>query len=250
VTDAGVRHAVQLAHQSHLKVMLKPHIDLVDDDADRAHIRPSDVGAWFASYTTFITHYARLASEIGVEQFSVGTELKGTSTQTDRWRAVVAAVRATYRGPLTYAANYDEYQQIAFWDALEFIGVDAYWPLAAKPTTDVGALKAAWVPIASALAGASIRWRRPTLFTEAGYASQEGSSTAPFDWTHSVVRSDAEQAAAYTALLETFWHETWFAGVHWWMWDDIPGRSEDNQALDYTPHGKPAEDVLRHFWKR
>jgi hypothetical protein len=246
-SDASLRHAISVAHRNGLDVMLKPHVDLRNDSIDRATIRPSDPAAWFRSYTAFITHYADLARATGVEQLSVGTELAGTSRSTTRWRRVVQAVRARYSGPLTYAANFDEYRQVEFWDAVDLIGIDAYWALSDHPTTDTSALQRAWAPIADRLASLSSRWHRRVLFTEAGYASQRGSTTAPWDWEISTRRSDAEQAAAYTALLRTFWAKSWFAGVHWWMWDDFPGAEED-QTIDYTPHGKAAENVLRRWW--
>ena len=246
--DASVRHAIGVAHRKGLKVMLKPHVDLKDDSIDRARIRPADRDAWFRSYTAFARHYATLAEDTDVEQFSVGTELAGTSADTTRWRRVIASVRRAYRGRLTYAANFDEYGQVRFWDRLDLIGIDAYWPLSDRPTTDVAALQRAWRPIAGRLATLSSRWGRRVLFTEAGYASQRGSTTAPWDWTQSTRASQAEQAAAYTALLRTFWSKSWFAGVHWWMWDDFPGAEED-QRLDYTPHAKQAEGVLRDWWQ-
>ena len=247
-SDASLRHAIAVAHRNGLDVMLKPHVDLRNDSIDRATIRPTDPAAWFRSYTAFITHYADIASDSGVEQFSVGTELTGTSASTTRWRRVIAAVKDRYDGRLTYAANYDEYRQVRFWDDLDLIGIDAYWPLSSHPTTDVAALQRAWAPIASRLADLSARWHRKVLFTEAGYASQRGTTTAPYDWTLSTRRSDAEQSAAYTALLRTFWSKRWFAGVHWWMWDDFPGAEED-QRIDYTPHAKAAEGVLRTWWR-
>ena len=60
-TDAGVAKAIALAHAHGLKVLLKPHVDLPQDQG-RAAIRPDDRGRWFASYAAFITRYARLAS--------------------------------------------------------------------------------------------------------------------------------------------------------------------------------------------
>ena len=246
-SDASLRRAIATAHRQSLKVMLKPHVDLRNDSIDRATIRPADPAAWFRSYTAFISHYADLAADAGVEQLAVGTELAGTSRGTARWRAVIGEVRSRYRGPLTYAANFDELARVGFWDALDLIGVDAYWPLAARPTTDVATLRRAWRPVVDELARAAARWDRRVVFTEAGYASVRGTVTAPYDWTVSARRSDAEQAAGYRALLETFWAKPWFAGVHWWMWDDFPGGGED-QRLDYTPRGKPAEQVLRTFF--
>jgi hypothetical protein len=247
-SDASLRHAVEIAHERGLEVMLKPHVDLRDDSLDRATIRPRDRESWFASYTRFIVHYAEIAESTGVEQLSVGTELTGTSRDAQRWREVIRSVRDEYHGPLTYAANYDEYQQVRFWDSLDLIGIDAYWPLADGPTADVAALEAAWADMASELAAASRRWDRPVLFTEAGYASQRGAVTAPYDWTQSAIADEREQAAAYEALLRTFWGRPWFAGVHWWMWDDFPGGDED-QSVDYTPRGKSAEQVLRRWWR-
>jgi hypothetical protein len=169
------------------------------------------------------------------------------SGRTDGWRGVIADVRTRYAGPLTYAANYDEFHDVQFWDALDLIGVDAYFELSKVPTTDTDALAAAWQPIARDLAAFSSRWSRPILFTEAGYASQVGTATAPWDWLISTVPAPAEQAAGYEALFRTFWNQPWFAGVHWWMWDDFDGGDED-QTLDYTPHGKPAESVLGRWF--
>ena len=246
-SDAAVRHAINVAHELGLKVLLKPHVDLQNDSDWRGNIRPDDPDAWFASYRSFIGHFADMATSLGVEELSVGTELVGVSGQTSRWRSVIGDVRSRYDGPLTYAANFDEYASIQFWDALDLIGVDAYFELSSVPTADVGALGAAWQPIERDLAAFSARWSRPILFTEAGYTSQVGTATEPWNWLISEVPAPAEQAAGYEALFRTFWDEPWFAGVHWWMWDDFEGGDED-QALDYTPRGKPAEGVLRSWF--
>ncbi|MFI1163755.1 glycoside hydrolase family 113 [Streptomyces sp. NPDC020801] len=246
-SDASLRHIVRRAHAAGLKVMIKPHIDLPGDE-DRAAIRPRDRAAWFAAYRSFITHYADLAAGTGAEQFSVGTELAGVSGDTAAWTEVVAAVRDHYSGPLTYAANYDEYERIHFWKELDLIGIDAYWPLSARPTDDPARLRAAWQPIREHLAAYARRQGRRILFTEAGYVSQRGATTAPYSWTVSRRSGDAEQAAAYRALLDSFEDRPWWAGVCWWMWDDWPDSGETPPTLAYSPHGKPAERVLREKW--
>ncbi len=62
--------------------MLKPHIDLYRE-SDPTAFR-GDIGfgndeaawrAWFANYTTFITHYALVAQNNRADAFVVGTEL-------------------------------------------------------------------------------------------------------------------------------------------------------------------------------
>jgi hypothetical protein len=244
--DAGVRKAIALAHERGLKVLLKPHVDLPGAES-RSNIRPRDHATWFTSYTALITHYADLAARTGVEQFAVGTELEGVSGDRDEWLGVIRAVRARYPGPLVYAANYDEYPQVAFWDAVDLIGVDAYWPLSTRPTHDARALQRTWRPIREKLAAFAAERGRRVLFTEAGYASQRGSTTAPYSWTISTTPDQAEQAAGYEALLAGFRNESWWAGVFWWVWDVMPRGSRDD-ALDYTPQDKAAEKVVLRWW--
>ncbi|WP_369238045.1 hypothetical protein AB5J56_33100 [Streptomyces sp. R21] len=248
-SDAGLRRIVRRAHRAGLKVMIKPHVDL-PGDVDRAGIRPRDRTAWFTAYRKFISHYADLAADTDVEQLAVGTELAGVSGDRADWRTVIAAVRQKYDGPLTYAANYDEYRRIRFWKDLDLIGIDAYWPLSDKPTDDTARLRRGWKPIAASLASFSEKQGRRVLFTEAGYVSQRGATTAPYSWTVSRRSGNAEQAAAYRALLDTFEGRRWWAGVCWWMWDDWPDSGETPAKLAYTPHGKPAEEVLKEKWAR
>jgi hypothetical protein len=246
-SDASVRSIIARAHGQGLKVLLKPHVDLPGDQ-DRATIRPRDSQGWFRSYTAMLAHYAELAGQTGVAELAVGTELAGVSGDRAGWLGVVRAVRAVYRGKLVYAANYDEYRHVAFWDALDLIGVDAYWPLSDAPTTDEYALERSWKPIAASLAAFAAREHRRVLFTEAGYVSQRGTTTAPYSWTVSKSPAPGEQAAAYRALLAEFSGSPWWAGVFWWMWDDWPESGETPAALAYTPHGKPAEGVIRRWW--
>lgn len=247
-TDAGLRHIIGLARDAGLKVLLKPHIDL-PGDADRATIRPARPDRWFDAYREFLGHYADLARGSGAQALAVGTELAGVSDRTRDWTAVIAEIRDRFHGQLVYAANYDEYSRIAFWNKLDLIGVDAYWPLSTAPTTDQEKLRRAWRPITTDLARFSARYGRRILFTEAGYTSQRGSTTAPYEWTISRQEDAREQAAAYEALLEELGDQRWWAGVHWWMWDDWPDSGEVPRKLAYTPHGKPAEDVLRRYWR-
>jgi hypothetical protein len=197
-----------------------------------------------------VNHYAQLAAEEGADLFVVGTELAGTSKHESAWRSVVGEIRARFRGPLAYAANYDEFEQVQWWDALDFIGIDAYWPLADRPNTSVGELVQAWARHVNGVARVAALANRPVLVTELGYTSQRGTVSAPFDWHVSGVRDDAEQAAAYEAFFRAWATQPWFCGVVVWMWDDLPGRSSDDQALDYTPRGKPAEAVLRNWARR
>lgn len=248
VADDELRRVIAEAHAVGLSVLLKPHVD-VADGTDRALIAPADRVAWFRSYRSVITGYARLARELGVEQFAVGTEFRSLSSDRAPWLDVIAAVRAVYDGQLVYAANHNEYQTVAFWDAVDLAGIDVYWSLADAPTTDPRLLERALVERRDALAAFSERIGRRILFTEAGFPSQHGAATEPWDARHSAVAAQDEQAAGYAALLAAFTGQPWWAGVFWWTWTVAHQHDVDTPAyLDHSARGKEAAEVLRRWW--
>jgi hypothetical protein len=252
-TDDDLRHVIAQAHQLGLAVMLKPHIDLSNDPT---HWR-GEIGfgtdetawaQWFASYRDFIVHYAQLAQETGVELFAIGTELGGTAHRESDWRNIITAVRSVYNGLLTYAANFDGEQFVVnFWDALDFIGIDAYYPLTQKTDPTVAELKAGWASPKSELAALSQAWGLPIIFTEVGYRSVDGTNMAPWDWVSDGPVDLQEQADCYQALFEVFQSEPWMEGVFWWAWGTDPDHGGPSDTY-YSPHNKPAEAILQYFF--
>jgi hypothetical protein len=251
-TDADLIHVITQAHSLGLKVMLKPHVDIASDpNLWRSYIgqgfTETEWNAWFASYQDFINHYAQLAQIYGVEQFCVGTELGVSQSRATDWREVIAGVRSNYNGPLTYAANHGDETSISWWDAVDYIGVDAYYALASENDPTVAELKAAWQPHISTLETLASTWNKPIIFTEIGYRSQDGASQHPWDAQISGTVDLQEQADAYQATFESVFDQSWFAGMYWWAWetDLFQGGPCDD---DYTPYDKPAEDVLRAWY--
>jgi hypothetical protein len=122
---------VQQAQQLGLHTAFKPHVDLT---ADPTHWRgqigrnfsAAEWDAWFASYQTVVLEpLAALAQQLRVDLFIAGTELTVTQPQESHWRAALARVRSAYSGLLTYGANHDDEASIGWWDAVDWIGVDA-----------------------------------------------------------------------------------------------------------------------------
>ena len=190
-----------------------------------------------------------MAQRLGVEQFAVGSELASISDDRPGWLQVIREVRARYHGTVLYAAEPGEAARVPFWDALDLIGIDAYFPLSTAPTTDVSVLQRSWEPIRAEMAAGSARYGRKILFTEAGYTSQEGTTTRPNDWMLGTPPNESEQAAAYQALLATFSDQPWWEGVYWWVWNALPDDGSDH-ATNYSPRGKAAERVIRDWWHR
>jgi hypothetical protein len=254
-TDADLIHAMNRAHSLSLKVMLKPHLDLWKDPS---HWR-GEIGLefdsetqwkeWFSSYWGFIEHYAALADEKGADQFCVGTELAGTSGRDPDWRRVVSGIRALYSGPIAYAANHSgEEVSLTWWDAVDFIGVDAYYPLANTNTPTHRELMAAWKPHIEQLAALAAKWQKPLLLTEIGYRSLDGAASQPWNWQISGEVDLGEQAMCYRAAIDAFSPQPWLSGIFWWDWgpDPLAGGLDDD---GYTPHRKPAEDILRSWFE-
>jgi hypothetical protein len=91
----------------------------------------------------YILPFAREAQQAGADMFCVGRELDSTVVAREAdWRDVVARVRALFHGPLTYSANFDTWQAIGFWDALDFIGASAYFPLSDRADPGLAELEA------------------------------------------------------------------------------------------------------------
>ena len=45
------------------------------------------------------------------------------------WLELIDCVRGIYRGQLGFAANFDQYHEVSFWDRLDVIGINAYFKL-------------------------------------------------------------------------------------------------------------------------
>lgn len=242
-TLADLRYIIPLAREYGLQIALKPHVDLLDGDW-RGNIAPSNLSSWQASYEDFILTFASLAQSLGVEVLSIGTELKTRSGDTLFWRQLVPKIREVYTGLLTYSANWDEYDGIVFWDLLDFVGIDFYFPLTDDPDADQEAMEEGLNSIHDDLQTFSAARGRPFLFTEIGYRSIDGMNLRPYDFDLSGAVDFEEQADAYAAVLTVFGEEDWLEGIFWWRLD--PRLTSDDD--DYSPYGKPAEDILKTFW--
>jgi len=250
-TDASILHAMASARGLGLKVTLKPQVDLTTG-AWRGTIAPTDPNAWFASYESMIDHYADLAKQGGATMLVMGTEFKtmSGSAYTPRWQQIIAGIRQRFSGQLTYAANWNEYQQVKFWGDLDFIGVDAYYPLSDLPAPTLSQLSSAWTSrgYVNALQTASQQYGRQVLFTEIGYRSIVGAAITPNIWNSQALYSMDEEANAYEAAFQAFSGRSWFAGMYWWSWPaSLPANGWNG---DYTPTYKPAEDVMRTWNQR
>jgi len=255
-TDSRWVSRIQKLRVGGIKVFVKPHvwIDHPSGGKWRSDISPAaaeDWATWAASYRDYILRYARLAEQGGAEMYSVGAEL--TSLTKDRpryWSKLIAEVREVYTGKLVYSANwYEEYEHITFWDELDYVGVQAYFPLCDKREPTLAHLRDGWADHLSGLQGVSRRVGKPIIFTELGYKSTALSAKEPWLWEEDPRTDDKEcslqtQERCYQAFFQEVWPQGWFAGVHFWQYRTDHDANDHYYDLDFTPQGKPAEGVL------
>ncbi|MEM1107967.1 MAG: hypothetical protein AAGH99_04670 [Planctomycetota bacterium] len=201
---------------------------------------------FFREYEAFIVHQAELAERSGTDVFAVGTELRQTLHREADWRRVIAAVREVYSGQLTYAANWDEKQDVPFWDAVDLIGVQFYYPLSESLPPSDDELRAGWRRQLNQLDAFAEQHGKPVLLTELGYAESEEAALRP--WADERVGSHEVGAAlklrCMRIALEQIEADPHVAGVFLWKW--FPGDRDhrDEFVLQYDA----MRDVIREAW--
>jgi hypothetical protein len=254
-TDAGLRDTTSLARERGIRTFLKPRVWLGDEGSPPDIYMATDAAwdAWFAGYTAWILHYARLAEELEIPLLSVGNELhKTVIARPGHWARLIGEVREVYGGALTYAAGWDgEFEEVPFWEQLDYVGIEAYFPLSSEPTPDLDELLAGWAPHVAAIDALRARVDRPVLFTAAGYRSWEHAAARPWE---SPARDDEDgfdavlQQRLYEALFRTFWAADGFAGVFWVDWHPGHEAAGGQGDIGYSPQNKLAAQTMAAWY--
>ncbi len=249
-SDESVVHAIKKAHELGLKVMLKLHLDLLDksDGSWRGEIGATDVKEWkdwFEKYEDFINYYAKIANKEGAEMICVGTELSTSAgVKGYLWRDLIKHIRKRYKGALTYAAHWDRYADLRFWDLLDYVGINAYFPLSEDMAPTYEELKTNWTRWVEEIEEFYAVIGKPIIFPEIGCSSADGAAIRP--WEH-VPRTEVNlklQEDYYRALLDIFWDKEWFYGLYWWYWGTNTNMGGDYNR-GFSPQNKPAEKVIK-----
>jgi hypothetical protein len=254
-SHAGIRTLARQADALGMDVILKPHIWVggYDEAQNRSEIGFESAARWRkweANYRQFLMIYARLAAQVDADMLVMGTELTRAATERpDFWRGLAADARSVYDGELTYAANWHKaYKRIRFWEALDYVGVQAYFPLTDAEAPSLATLRDGWQPHRADLARVHERTGRPILFTEVGYRSAATAANSPWTWPErdgETTPNYALQARCYKAFLSTVGRAPWMKGGIIWKWHPP---SEVERRTGFTPQDKPAEAVLRRWF--
>lgn len=281
--DLRVMDQIRSAKEAGLKVVLilRVHLDYSFDENKfvwHGMVMPKDSATlqrWFVRYTSFVSKWAKIAQQEGVDVVGIGSEMnalsatlpiqsmsdlyayynsmskqksheykalhykkelneqdmwingyqhegtlksyidqridrkkkwanqvtfEGQSRRIDRmnarriqcavhWRQLIKTVRNQFKGALTYAANFDNYLEVEFWEVLDFVGINAYFGLrqAYQKYEDdrqfMTLMKNGWNRAFEGINAFRKRQNivhKPLLFTELGYINRRGCTVHPW----------------------------------------------------------------------
>lgn len=248
--------AMRKLHERQVHTMLKPHIWMSKGWRSNIGMNSDEEwNTWFDSYEAQMIHFAMLAEHVGTELFCIGTEMKSSIISApERWDQLITKIKTVYSGKLTYAANWDgEFNNIKFWDRMDYIGIQAYFPLTNNVSPTLAEIEDGWNTHIKTLKKLSKKYGKPILFTETGYRSDVAATIKPWEWgnsedTKANLPCKLTQNLAYEALFRKLWHQDWFAGVYFWQWHNSSKEGEDYNLTEFTPRYKPAENTMAKWY--
>ena len=211
------------ARERGMAALLVPHLAYWGTKFSwRGDIRFDTEEEWnrfFDEYETWIVEMARIAEAHGAAMFCVGLEYTHAQKFTDRWLKIIAEVRKVYFGKLTYGANWNEYRDVKFWDALDYLGVLAYFPLCdgSNPTREQ--IDAGWRKRSVELEQFSRRnGDKQVVFVEVGYNESNRAAAEPWSFQTGGENAAEIQARCLDAALALTGKHPWLAGMFLWNW--------------------------------
>ncbi|RCS27955.1 glycoside hydrolase [Polaribacter sp. WD7] len=248
-TRAGLVQYAKIFKEKKLKIMVKPQIWVWRGEYT-GFIEMDSEEKWTVlenSYTAFMLTYAKAAQEINAEILCIGTELeKFVLKRPEYWKELIQKIKKVYTGKLTYAANWDEFKRVPFWSDLDFIGIDAYFPLSNEKTPSVAALETGWQPHKKEIIRIQNQYQKQVLFTEYGYRSVDYNAKEPWNYNRNSGAVNLQaQINGLQAIHNQFWKEDWFAGGFLWKWFSNHNKVGGKENTMFTPQNKPAEVIIQ-----
>jgi hypothetical protein len=200
---------------------------------------------FFDDYQVWIVRMARIAQKHGAGLFCVGLEFTYAQKFEARWREIIAAVRAVYRGKVTYGGNWDSYQEVKFYDALDYVGVLAYFPLTRTPNPSLEQIADGWRNHLANLKTLSARIGKPLLFVEIGYNESARAASDPWDFPKGGPNAAEIQLRCIEAALRLGASESALAGMFFWKWFP-PAPVEAEETFDLR--GSSIKKLIARYW--
>ena len=246
-TPQQLGELIDHAKQRKLRVILMPIVLLDNPQGNewRGTIHPDSWDDWFDSYRDMIGQFAWIAQGHGVDVLVIGSELVSAEPKLDQWTTTIKKVRETFKGNLTYSANWDHYTSVPFWDQLDLVGMNSYYKLGDDQDVKLSEIEDRWRDIQKELLTFQAKVKKPLLFLEVGWCSLTNAASAPWDYTQESESIDLDlQNRLYQGYFNVWYGNPALGGFMMWEWPPGEGGPEDR---GYTPQNKPAEATLRSW---
>lgn len=248
--EEGVVETIRIAKSKGVQVMLKPHVWVSGEGwpGKFSCSSESEWTEWESTYADYILRFAKIADSLDVPVFCIGTEYRiAVRERPEFWSNLIDSVRTIYKNKVTYAANWDNYERVTFWNKLDFIGIDAYFPITSSKHPSIEKLENGFEKLAKNLQKFSESCNQQIVFTEYGFRSLDYATSGYYKYqTDELSTNPKLQADAYTAFFNTIWKMPWMKGGFFWKYQFRPeselGGLENNK---YTPQFKPAEEIVK-----
>lgn len=247
----GAEKNIKLLHSKGLNVMLKPQI-WVGEGAFTGHIEMESEKDWLtfeSSYSDYIISFAKMAERNNVKMLCIGTEMsRFAKLRVPYWRSLIKELREVFSGQLTYGENWDASFKVEFWNDLDFIGIDAYFPICADKDPTLEQLESGWNSLLPKLKTLSEENDRKIVFAEYGYRSIVQCAKEPWDYGVKSKVSEEQQELALRALYNTIWKQDYFAGGFIWKWYPNHQKAGGPKDQMFTVQNKKAEKLMRSIY--
>ncbi len=250
--DASIIRSAYVAQQMGMSIMLKPQVwSWLGWTGDITMESEADWNLFFDFYERWIVHYALLAELYDIEMFCIGVEFQNASlSEHNKWDRLFDRVRKIYSGKITYAANWGkEFETVSFWDKLDFISVNCYYPLSAKKDPTDDELLTAFEKNLDIIEGVQMKYNKPVIFTEIGFKSIDDPWTRPHFDDDEQNYNEVSQQRCYQVMQKAMSDEAWIQGIYFWKWPSYMEYS-DEYNKDFTPCGKAAEATIKEWFTK
>lgn len=251
--DESVIHSAFQSKKMGMKVVLKPQIWLGGGHWPGS-IEMNNEEDWqqfFDNYYRWIRHYSLMAEIYEMESVCIGVEfVKATLAHPEEWKKIIKKIRGLYSGHLTYAANWgEEFEKITFWNELDYIGLNCYYPLNDKEEATKKELKTGFQKAIEKIEKVSEKYNKPLVFTEIGFRSINAPWKNPHSEGDNQVFNEKHQALCYEVVFESIQGKPWCKGILWWKYPSyLEYQGRENRS--FTPNHKLADEVVEKWFRK
>jgi hypothetical protein len=244
IPDSQLCSAVAIARQYGMEVILKPHINCLDEQP-RYTIDPQIHSIWMEQYKRFIKKYLFFTHQYGLSSFVIATELDNV-VENSHFVTFCDSIRQADSVTIIISLSYNHFASSKIYKHADIIGINAYFNLDNSQTPLESLLYETWNYWLNTITQLSEIHGKPVILSEVGFMSRSNAAQNPGDFSGNFAVDYNVQDMCYRSLLSQACKFNSVKEIFFWQWE--LGTSQNNKAGDYTPEGKPAENTIKRYW--